>query len=324
MPTIFSRARGSGEPDGLAAGPGPGAAEVAQPAGQGQDGGVSEFTTSEEARRAGILDKARHPWTRYIAMGDSFTEGIGDPEPSSPGGHRGWADRLAEELGRGQEDFRYANLAIRGRVLQQILDGQLEPALALKPDLVSISAGGNDLIRPGSDPDALAGQLDAAVGRLAGAGATVLLFNGPDIGTTPVLGMVRGRVAIYNENLRIIASRHDAVVADMWSMRELKDPRMWAGDRLHFSALGHHTIAIMALNALNIPHGLVPELPEPLPPQTWQAARVEDLVWAREFLFPWVLRRLRHQSSGDSVSPKRPTPGPVFGPGIGSAAPHPD
>lgn len=254
-----------------------------------------------------------HPWSRYVAMGDSFTEGIGDPEPGLPGGHRGWADRLAEELSRGREDFRYANLAIRGRLLGAILAEQLEPALALKPDLISISAGGNDLIRPGSDPDALAESLDDAVGRMSDAGSSVLLFNGPDIRDTPVLGLVRGKVAIYNENLRTIAARHDAVVADMWSLRQLTDPHMWADDRLHFSPLGHHTIAIMALDALNVQHSLVPQLPPPLPHQKWQTARAEDLVWAREFLVPWVLRRLRHQSSGDGISAKRPTPGPVFG-----------
>lgn len=253
-----------------------------------------------------------HPWTRYVALGDSFTEGIGDPEPSSPGGYRGWADRVAEELSHGTDDFKYANLAIRGRLLGQILSEQLDPALALKPDLISISAGGNDLIRPGSDPDALAEQLDAAVAKMVGTGATVLLFNGPDIRDTPVLGIVRGRVAIFNENLRTIAARHDAIVADMWSLRQPAGTQMWDVDRLHFSPLGHHTIAMMALDALNVKHSLVPSEPTPLPAQKWQAARAEDLVWAREFLFPWVLRRLRHQSSGDGITAKRPTPGPVF------------
>ena len=131
-----------------------------------------------------------HPWTRYVAMGDSFTEGIGDPEPSSPGGHRGWADRVAEELGRTQPDFAYANLAVRGRLLQQIVDQQLAPALELKPDLVTLSAGGNDLIRPGGDPDALAEKLDSVVQILSMGGATVVLFNGPDTGSS-VLGRIR-------------------------------------------------------------------------------------------------------------------------------------
>ncbi|GAB4099165.1 SGNH/GDSL hydrolase family protein [Sinomonas halotolerans] len=257
----------------------------------------------------------RHPWHRYVALGDSFTEGIGDPDPENPGRHLGWADRLAQELAHGTEDFAYANLAIRGRLMARILGEQLEPALGLRPDLVSVSAGGNDLLRPGSDPDALALRLDDAVGRLADAGATVLLFNGPDIGATPVLGAIRGKVAIYNENLRVVAARHDAVIADMWALRELSDPRMWDSDRLHFSPLGHHRIAIMALEALNVPHSLEPMQPEPARTRSWRAARAEDLVWAREYFVPWVVRRLRHRSSGDGISAKRPTAEPVFGAG---------
>ncbi|WP_369047374.1 SGNH/GDSL hydrolase family protein [Sinomonas sp. P10A9] len=258
----------------------------------------------------------RHPWHRYVAIGDSFTEGIGDPDPHNPGRHRGWADRLAEELARGSEDFAYANLAIRGRLLGRILEEQIEPTLVLHPDLVSLSAGGNDLLRPGSDPDALALRLDDAVGRLSDAGATVLLFNGPDIGSTPVLSAIRGKVAIYNENVRVVAARHDAVVADMWGLRQLSDSRMWDADRLHFSPLGHHTIAIMALDALNVVHGLEPMEPSPMPVRTWRTARSEDLVWAREFFVPWVVRRIRHRSSGDGVLAKRPTAEPVFGAGV--------
>lgn len=252
--------------------------------------------------------KQQHPWSRYVALGDSFTEGIGDPELRAPGGHRGWADRVAEVLAAKTEDFAYANLAIRGRLLQQISDEQIEPALALRPDLVSISAGGNDIIRPGTDPDDIAHRLEIAVERLRSDGATVVLFNGPDIGMTPVLRRSRGKVAIYNENLRAVAQRHDAVIADMWALRELKDPRMWAPDRLHFSPIGHHTIARMVLDSLGVEHDLEPYAPEPLPAVSWRSARVEDIGWAREYLVPWVVRRIRHQSSGDGVTPKRPEP----------------
>ena len=249
---------------------------------------------------------SQHPWSRYVAIGDSFTEGIGDPEPGSPGGFRGWADRVAEVLGESKEDFAYANLAIRGRLLQQVIDEQIEPALALRPDLITISAGGNDIIRPGTDPDEISRRLDVAVGRLRAAGATVVVFTGPDIGMTPVLGRSRGKVAIFNENLRALALRHDAIVADMWAVRELKDTRMWAPDRLHFSPTGHHTIARMVLDALAVENDLEPFAPEPLTARPWRQARVEDIGWAREHLMPWVLRRVRHQSSGDNISPKRP------------------
>lgn len=249
---------------------------------------------------------ARHPWSRYVAIGDSFTEGIGDPEPASPGGHRGWADRVAETLADSADDFAYANLAIRGRLLQQILDEQVDAALELRPDLITISAGGNDIIRPGTDPDEVASRLDGGIARLSRDGATVVMFNGPDIGGTPVLGRIRGKVAIYNENLHTIAKRHDAIVADMWALRELADPRMWAPDRLHFSPVGHQTIARMVLDALNVENDLEPFEAEPLPPKAWREARIEDIGWAREYFAPWILRRIRHQSSGDGVQPKRP------------------
>ncbi|AMM20822.1 SGNH hydrolase [Frondihabitans sp. PAMC 28766] len=247
-----------------------------------------------------------HPWSRFVAVGDSFTEGIGDPDPNSPGGFRGWADRTAAVLGEASDDFAYANLAIRGRLLHEIIDQQTQAALDLHPDLVTVSAGGNDIIRPGTDPDEVAGRLEGLVESLSSDGATVVVFTGPDIGATPVLGRLRGKVAIYNENVHAIALRHDAVVADMWALRELSDSRMWAPDRLHFSPLGHHTIARMVLASLAVDNDLQEyTLPE-AETRHWREARREDIGWAREYLVPWVLRRVRHQSSGDGRGPKRP------------------
>ena len=257
-----------------------------------------------------------HPWGRYVALGDSFTEGFGDPEPRSPGGVRGWADRVAEELSVNHRDFAYANLAVRGRLLQQIIDDQVGPAIELRPDLVTLSAGGNDIVFRGADPDKLAERLDPVVGRLSDTGATVVLFTGPDWGNIPVFSRIRGKVAIFNEDLRTIAARHDGVVADLWTLRQLTDPRMWDPDRLHFSPLGHHTIAAMVLETLNVPHTLKPLEPKVLPTGTWRQARSNDLVWAREYLFPWVLRRVRQRPTNLGLKAKRPEPGPVFGPGM--------
>ncbi|MWB98437.1 SGNH/GDSL hydrolase family protein [Agromyces seonyuensis] len=254
-----------------------------------------------------------HPWSRYVAIGDSFTEGVGDPEPGLPNGLRGWADRVAEVLATGTEDFAYANLAIRGRLIQQIIDEQIEPALDLRPDLITISAGGNDVIRPGTDPDEIAARFEYAIERLSRDHATIVLFTGVDVGFSNVFRSLRGKVAIYNENLRAIAQKHDCIVADQWALAEIQDQRFWAPDRLHLNALGHHEVARMVLSALNVPNTLAPQQPEPLHGATWRQARSEDLSWAREYLVPWVLRRIRHQSSGDTVAPKRPTAGPVLG-----------
>lgn len=279
------------------------------------------MTIDQQETWSGNSPGQRHPWHRFVALGDSYTEGIGDPEPRSIGGYRGWADRAAEELAIGQRDFAYANLAVRGMVLQEIIDTQLEAAMALKPDLVAMSGGGNDIVFRRGDPDKLAEKMDQAVGALAETGATVMLFAAPDWGGTPVLGQARGRLAIYNEHFHTIGIRHHAVMVDLWCLPALRDARMWDRDRLHLSPLGHHVVAVAALDALAVPHSLKPLQPRPVPSHGWTQARAEDLVWARQYLFPWVLRRLRPRS-GESLAPKRPLPGPVFGVGHGDAGSH--
>jgi lysophospholipase L1-like esterase len=116
------------------------------------------------------------------------------------------------------DDFAYANLAVRGKLIGQIVADQIEPALALAPDLVTFSAGGNDVIRPGGDPDAVAVQFEDAVARLSSQGATVVVFTGIDTEFTPVF-RIRGRVAIYNENIRAIADRYDCIGRSVGAQR---------------------------------------------------------------------------------------------------------
>ncbi|CAH0156175.1 SGNH/GDSL hydrolase family protein [Microbacterium foliorum] len=273
------------------------------------------MTDQEPTSTSHVDNPSPHPWRRFVAVGDSFTEGIGDPYPDVPGMHRGWADRVAEVLATDVDDFAYANLAVRGKLIAQIVSDQIEPAVALHPDLISICAGGNDVIRPGTDPDAIAQQLDDAVARLTSTGATVIVFTGVDTAFSPVLRPFRGKVAIYNENVRAIAERYDCIVADQWALKVVQDARFFDPDRLHFNALGHHEVARMVLRALNVPNSLESLQPETLALRTWREARSEDLGWAREHLVPWVLRRLRHQSSGDNVAAKRPDPSPIFRPG---------
>jgi lysophospholipase L1-like esterase len=260
----------------------------------------------DEKRSPYIPNATTHPWRRMVSIGDSFTEGIGDPDRRKSGAHRGWADRVAAVLSSQVDDFAYANLAVRGKLIRQIVDTQIEPALDLKPDLITFSAGGNDVIRPQGDPDAVAELFEDAVARLASQGATVLVFTAVDTEFTPVFRGIRGRVAIYNENVRAIAERYDCIVADQWALKEVQDMRFFDDDRLHYNALGHHEVARMVLRALNVPNDLQPMQPDALPPITWRAARANDLVWAREHFVPWVLRRLRHQSSGDDITAKRP------------------
>ena len=251
-------------------------------------------------------------WHRYIALGDSFSEGLNDPDPARPGGYRGWADRLAEHLSAAAEDdVEYANLAIRGRLLPQVIEEQVPVALEAAPDLVSLIAGGNDLLRPGGDPDAIALVLEEAVVRLRDAGADVLLGTGTDPRQTPILRRIRGRVAVFNANIWSIAARHGAFVLDQWGSAWLRDARMWDTDRIHLTSEGHRRMALAAAAALGLPvldaDDWRTPLP-PLPPRPLRTAVGEEAAWVREFVAPWVGRRLRGQSSGDGRSAKRPVP----------------
>lgn len=265
-------------------------------------------------------------WRRYVALGDSFTEGLWDlPDdaPQDPAGGRsevrcrGWADLLAAHLAErvaraaAPEDrvVRYANLAVRGKLLRPILREQVPAAVALGPDLVSVIGGGNDLLRPGTDPDTLADALEGAVARLRRAGTDVLLATGFDAVHSPVIRHTRTRTAVFNAHIWSIARRHDAHVLDMWGMRSLQDWRMWADDRIHLTTDGHRRVAQAALVALGLPPDddrwddpLAPLPPLPL------AARVRaDALWLRTHASPWVARRLHGRSSGDGRAPKRPT-----------------
>jgi lysophospholipase L1-like esterase len=250
----------------------------------------------------------------FVALGDSFTEGLGDPYANGTG-YRGWADRFAERVATEWPGLRYANLAVRGKVVAQVVAEQLPAAVAMTPDLVSIAAGGNDLLRPRADPDALALEFEAAVVELRAAGSEVLVFTGFDPRPFPVVRLIRGKVAAYNMHLRAIADRSDCYLVDLWSMRVLDDPREWSADRLHLSPDGHRRIALRTCEILGLP--VTEDWREPLPPRLrldqatkakadWLAARRLDARWAREYAVPWMSRRLRGVSSGDGIPPKRP------------------
>jgi lysophospholipase L1-like esterase len=250
-------------------------------------------------------------WASFVAVGDSFSEGLDDPYPDG-GGFRGWADLVAAALARQREDFGYANLAVRGRLFHRVVDEQLPAALAMGAELVSFAAGGNDVLRRRFDPAALVSRFDATVGQLRATGADVLLFRFADVtARLPGRRLIAPRVELLNRAVADTARRHRALLVDVAADREFDNPALWSADRLHLSTAGHRRVAAHVLAALGVD-------PEPgwwhLPPQPgvrpWLAARSADLVWAGRHLAPWVRRRLTGRSSGDLVNPKRPALGP--------------
>ncbi|MFD6420157.1 SGNH/GDSL hydrolase family protein [Streptomyces sp. NPDC060194] len=262
---------------------------------------------ADDSRYTADRDRAGTGFGSYAAVGDSFTEGVGDPGPD--GSLVGWADRLAVLLAdqRPGGGFRYANLAVRGKLLDQIVADQLPRAKALSPDLVSFAAGGNDILRPGSDPDAVAERYERAVADLTSHVGTVLISTGFDTRHVPVLRHLRGKIATYTAHVRSIADRYDCPVLDLWSLRTVQDARAWDGDRLHLSPEGHTRVALRAGQVLGLDIPDDPDQPWPvLPPRGSLAVRRDDILWAREYLAPWIGRRLRGTSSGDHLAAKRP------------------
>jgi len=242
----------------------------------------------------------------FIAVGDSFTEGLDDFRPD--GTLRGWADRVAELMAATYGSVDYANLAVRGKVLRQIVDDQFPTTLAAQPDLITFSAGANDILRPGSDPDAVAERFDDALATLISSGARILVFLGMDPGRTPVVRLVRGKIAIYNEHLRAIADRRRCEVVDLWALTPLHDPRAWGKDRVHLSPDGHDRVARLVAHQLG--------LPTPDPYEGWDhpatpKTRRDDLQWTRDYFLPWLGRRIRGRSTGDGYQPKRPDVEPL-------------
>ncbi|MFH8758234.1 SGNH/GDSL hydrolase family protein [Streptomyces atroolivaceus] len=246
-------------------------------------------------------------YERYVALGDSQTEGVGDGDDVT--GLRGWADRLAERVAVTGPGLGYANLAVRGRTAAQVRAEQLPAALECRPDLATVVAGMNDLIRPAFDADEVAGHLEAMFAALTASGARVATVTYPDISAiAPLARPLAPRVTALNTRIRAAAHRHGVLVAETEGLPALTDPRLWCADRLHAGPLGHQRIADAFAHTLALP-GADASWTEPLPdlpaPHRLQAVATE-LRWIATFLGPWIGRRLRGRSSGDRRTAKRP------------------
>jgi lysophospholipase L1-like esterase len=241
------------------------------------------------------------PSIRYVAIGDSFTEGVGDELPG--GVVRGWADLVAEGWAAGVgEPIDFANLAIRGKLIGPIVDEQLEPALALKPTHLSFNGGGNDILRPKADVDRIVGLFDHVLRRCDEEGVSLILLSGADPTQQLPLGRVmkrRGDLLSHAVEQRL-AERPDVIRAYNWFDEELATPRFWSEDRLHMNTRGHHRVAARVLDALGVARPAewwdLPEITE--------AARLRGAAYYRTHVGPWIKRRLTGTSSGDGREPK--------------------
>ncbi|MFJ9349191.1 SGNH/GDSL hydrolase family protein [Streptomyces sp. NPDC101237] len=240
-----------------------------------------------------------------VAIGDSFTEGMSDLK--ADGSYRGWADVLAGRMAARTPGFQYANLAVRGKLIGQIVEEQVDVAAAMRPDVITLVGGLNDTLRPKCDMDRVRDLLTQAVERLAPACEQLVLMRSPGR-QGPVLDRFRPRMEELFACIDALAERHGALVVDLYGAPSLADPRMWDVDRLHLTAEGHRRVAEAVWQALgHEPEDTEWRTPMPLtPPPGWTARRAADVRFTRQHLLPWIGRRLTGRSSGDGRAPKRP------------------
>lgn len=240
---------------------------------------------------------------RFVAIGDSFTEGVGDELPD--GRVRGWADIAAQGWADASgHPIQYANLAIRGKLAWPIIEEQLEPALALNPTHLSFNGGGNDMLRPRTNVEHIADTFSRVLRRCDEQGVTVILLSGANpSGQLPMGALVQRRGdELSSAVLRRVANRPDVIRALNWPDRELSTGRYWSDDRLHMNTAGHHRVAARVL------HGLGYE-----PPAEWWAPAANapgaagGFAYYRQHVGPWMKRRLTGTSSGDGRSAKYPS-----------------
>ncbi|ELP67175.1 SGNH/GDSL hydrolase family protein [Streptomyces turgidiscabies] len=237
-------------------------------------------------------------YTSLVAVGDSFTEGMSDRLPD--GTYRGWADLLAARMAARTPGFRYANLAVRGKLIGQIAAEQVPVAVALEPDVITLVGGLNDTLRPKCDMGRVRGLLEESVERLAPACKQLVLMRSPGR-QGPVMERFRPRMEELFVCIDDLASRHGALVVDLYGAPSLGDPRLWDVDRLHLTGEGHRRVAEAVWQTLGHeaedPEWRTP--PAATAPLAWGARRVADARFARQYLLPWIVRRLTGRSSGD-------------------------
>lgn len=240
---------------------------------------------------------------RFVAIGDSFTEGVGDVLPD--GRERGWADLAAQGWANAAgHPIQYANLAIRGKLAWPIVDEQLESALALKPTHLSFNGGGNDMLRPRPSIEHIADAFSRVLERCDEEGVTVILLSGANpSGQLPLGSLVQRRGdQLSAAVLRRVRDRPDVVRALNWPDRELSRPAYWSEDRLHMNGAGHHRVAARVLHALGFE-----------PPESWWrpadavTSGASGVAYYRHHVGPWVRRRVTRTSSGDGRKPKYPS-----------------
>ena len=251
-------------------------------------------------------------FTRFIALGDSMTEGMCDE--IIDGKYRGWADRVADTLAKESPNFSYANLAIRGKLLHQVIDDQIPSAATLvtgPETLISFHAGANDVLRLNYQAEAAFAKYEKGVSELTKTGATLIVFTVIDRveGEGKTAKLWHERFSAFNMNVRMVAIKYGAIIIEADGAKWMADLRLLASDRLHLNSDGHWRLSQAVLEKLGRSSDPAWKIPLPPAPEKSKARKkIEKTLWIIAFVLPWIWRRLRGKSSGDGRSAKYETP----------------
>jgi lysophospholipase L1-like esterase len=247
-------------------------------------------------------------YRRFVALGDSCTEGLDDPHPEN-GQYRGWADFVAGRLALDEPDFRYANLGVRGKRLDQITAEQMSVAETLAPDVLALFGGGNDVMHRHWNPRSVARRADAAVRAATSIAPTVVVFTLSDVARRMPLGeRMRPRIDALNNAIREAAVSYGAQLVDLWQEQAVTDSRYFGADRLHLSELGHRKLAAYTL--LKLGFSFPPSWLDPLPGVAGSPGFKNNASWLCRQILPFLGRRVRDRITGtepgDGRLPRRP------------------
>jgi lysophospholipase L1-like esterase len=192
------------------------------------------------------------PWNRLVVLGDSVTAGVMDPLPGYH--HRSFADRFTDALAATRPGFAAVNLAKPYLLLEEIRDQQLGPALEFGPDVVMVSAGGNDAFR-GFDSETLGAQLASLLTPLTESGALVITIGLFDLARSGLVPPEHadGLACRFDGLDRITAGLAHAlggIHVDTHHHPLAADPGIYSTDRIHANARGHAVAFAAITNTL--------------------------------------------------------------------------
>lgn len=194
---------------------------------------------------SGVFGDPGAPRLRVVAVGDSSLTGPGVDNVDDV-----WLRRLVRPYAA-RHRVELISLGVGGSRARDVLDGQLDAAVALAPDIAVVTVGSNDAIRAQS-VRRYAGHLEIIVRRLEGVSGAVLLLGMGDLGSIPRLPaalrpyLTRRSRTFDRTGIRVAVGhpRTIKVYARGIMVTAFRaDPSLFAADQFHASAAGHAVFA---------------------------------------------------------------------------------